>query len=158
MRMPLIIIAAMTKQGHVIGKGNKLPWNIPEELALFRRLTSNATVVMGRKTYESIGRPMPHRNNIVVSRSVGAIPGTDVCGTIDEGLERARSYGKDIFIIGGAQIYKQTIPLADKMYLSFITQEYDGDTRFPEFDEAEWRISRREDHGSFEFAEYVRKR
>ena len=84
--------------------------------------------------------------------------GIDVCKTIDEALEKARSYGKDIFIIGGSSIYKQTMPLADKMYISYVKKEYDGDVFFPEFDENAWNVENREDYPEFELVVYARKK
>lgn len=152
----IAIIAAMAPN-RAIGKDNKLPWRISEDLKNFKRLTSGNTVVMGRKTFESIGKPLPNRNNVVISSSFPATPGIDVCQTVDEALEKARSYRKDVFIIGGSSIYQQTIPLADKMYLSYVKKEYDGDTFFPEFDESEWKIESRENFAEFELVVYVRK-
>jgi len=146
----IILIAAMTKR-RVIGRNNALPWNIPEELQHFRTQTLNSTVIMGRKTYDSIGRLMPKRHNIIVSRSSPNIPGADVCSSLDEALKKAKTYNKTTFIIGGAQIFKEALPIADKMYLSFIKKEYDGDTFFPEFDESRWTIEKREEHQEFEF-------
>ena len=150
-----IIIAAMTKS-RVIGKNNALPWNIPEELQHFHTQTLNSTVIIGRKTYDSIGRLMPKRHNIIVSRSSPNIPGADVCSSLDEALKKAKTYNKTIFIIGGAQIFKAALPIADKMYLSVIKKDYDGDTYFPEFDESEWTIEKREDHEEFEFVIYTK--
>lgn len=151
--MNVIIIAAIAKN-KVIGKNNKLPWNIPDEMQLFRDFTAGNTVIMGRKTYESIGRPMPNRHNIVISRSVGSIHGVDVCASLEEGLEKARKHGKDIFIIGGAEIYRQVFQYADKMYLSWIKKEYNGDTFFPKFDEKDWKVVKKQNYGEFEFREY----
>ena len=154
--MHVIIIAAMTKR-RVIGKNNTLPWNIPEELQHFRTATLNSTVIMGRKTYDSIGRLMPKRHNIIVSRSSLQIPGADVCASLNEAIKKAKAYNKTIFIIGGAQIFKEAIPIADKIYLSYIKKDYDGDTYFPEFDENKWIVEKKEDHQEFEFVVYVRK-
>lgn len=152
----IIIIVAMTMKG-VIGRDNKLPWNIPEEMAHFRKLTQGSTVVMGRKTFESIGRPLPNRNNIIISRSELSIKGADVCHTVEEALNKAKSYNRDTFIIGGANIFEQTMPLADKMYISYIKKDYGGNIYFPAFDKSEWVIEKREDHPNFEFVVYRRK-
>lgn len=152
--MTTIIIAAMTKGKHVIGKNNKLPWNIQEELNKFRTITKNAIVIMGRKTFESIGRPLPSRKNIVVSSSLEPKNGIDVCRSMAEAIDMAKKYNKDIFIIGGAKIYEQSFQYADKMYISYIKKEYDGDTYFPEFNEDEWDIESKEDYGEFEFVVY----
>ncbi|HLC74484.1 MAG TPA: dihydrofolate reductase [Candidatus Nanoarchaeia archaeon] len=154
--MEKIIIAAMTKWKQVIGKNNWLPWNIPEELKHFRTLTQGSTVIMGRKTYESINRPMPNRHNIVVSRSLLNIPLVDVCASLPEALQKAESYGKTIFIIGGSQIFKQALDdnVVDKMYISYLTKDYDGDTFFPVFNESDWVVEKREQHAEFEFVVY----
>ncbi len=150
------IIVAMAKN-RVIGKNNKVPWNIPDELLHFKKLTTGNTVIMGRKTFESIGKPLLHRNNIVISTSLPPTKGIDVCASIDEGIMKAKMYGKDIFIIGGAQIYEQTISLAGKMFISYVKKEYDGDAFFPEFDENDWHIEKKEDHSEYEMVVYARK-
>ena len=157
--MNIIIIAAMTKEKHVIGKENKLPWNIPEELEKFRGFTKNNTVIMGRKTFESVGsKPLPKRKNIIVSSSLQPQNGIEIARTIQEAIEKAKKYGKDIYIIGGAEIYRQSFKHADKMYLSFIKKEYDGDTIFPQWNEKEWEIKSKEDYKEFEFVVYDRKK
>jgi dihydrofolate reductase len=156
--MEVIIISAMTKNGRVIGRDNWLPWDIPEELAMFRRLTSGSTVIMGRKTYESIGRLMPKRQNIIVSLTLSSVEGADVCGSVEEAIDLGKKYGKDVFVIGGAQIYRLAIPLVDKMYISYIKKDYEGDTYFPSFDENDWKIERRENHDEFDFVVYSRKK
>ncbi len=151
------IIVAMDKN-HVIGKNNKIPWHISEEVKNFKKLTSGNTVIMGRKTFESIGRPLPDRNNIVISSSLSQIPNVDVCKTFEESIIKAKSYGKDIFIIGGGTVYEQAIPLAGKMYISYVKGEYEGDVYFPEFDEKEWHVEKKEGHAEFELLVYVRKK
>jgi dihydrofolate reductase len=154
-----IIISAMTKKGKVIGKNNWLPWEIPEELQMFRRLTINSTVIMGRKTYDSVGRPMPKRHNIVLSRKPNlADERVEWARSMEDALEKAKVQGKDIFIIGGHGIYKEGIPYSDKMYLSYIKNEYSGDTNFPEWDETDWEIEKKEDYNEFEFVIYGRKK
>jgi dihydrofolate reductase len=150
------IIAAMAKN-RVIGKDNKLPWHISDDLKNFKKLTSNTVVIMGRKTFESIGKPLPNRINIVISSSMPGTEGIIVCHDIPSALERARSYNKEIFIIGGATIYQQTIPWADRMYISYVKGEYDGDAFFPQYDESQWRVEKREDFPDFELVTYVKK-
>ncbi len=150
------IIVAMDKN-RVIGKNNRIPWHISEEVKNFKKLTTGNTVIMGRKTFESIGKPLPKRNNIVISSSMQQTQGIDVCKTIEEGIMKAKSYGKDIFIIGGGTVYEQTLSLADKMYISYVKGEYDGDAFFPEFDEKEWHIEKKEEFPDFELVIYVRK-
>ncbi len=152
----ICIIAAMDKN-RVIGKDNKLPWRISDDLKNFKKLTTGNTVIMGRKTFESIGKPLPNRNNIVISTSMPQTAGIDVCNSFEESIIKAKSYGKDIFIIGGAAVYEQAIPFADKMYISYVKGEYKGDVFFPEFDEKAWHVENKEEHAEFDLLVYVRK-
>jgi dihydrofolate reductase len=152
----LAIIVGIGKH-RIIGKGNQLPWNIPEDLKNFKKITSGNTVIMGLKTYESIGRPLPNRNNIVLHFEKIDIPGVTVCTSIPESIEKAKEFGKDIFCIGGVSIYKQFLPLVDKLYISWIKKEYQGDMLFPEFDLDEWQPEHTEDFNDFEFVIYKRK-
>jgi dihydrofolate reductase len=151
----ITIIAAMTPRG-VIGKGNELPWNIPDELKHFRKTTQASTVIMGLKTFQSIGRPLPNRHNIVLATAQMEMPGVSVCLSIDQALEVARGVEKPIFIIGGAYTYAQFLPLADRMILSYIRKEYDGDVYFPAFAQKDWQVVGRVDYPEFEVVEYVR--
>ena len=149
----------MTKN-RVIGKDNSLPWHIPEDLKNFKELTTENAVIMGRKTWESIPekfRPLPNRNNIVISRNMNSLEGIDVCSSVEEALEKAKSYDKEIFIIGGSSIYEQFLPLTDKMYISYLKEEYAGDTYFPNFNKEDWEIIERKDFAEFEFIVYERK-
>jgi len=150
------IIAAMAKN-RVIGKDNKLPWSIPDDLKNFKKLTTGNTIIMGRKTFESIGKPLPNRNNIVVSSTMQPLNGVQVCKNIQEALEKAKSIGKEIFIIGGAQIYEQTIPIADKMFISHVKKEHEGDAHFPNFEINEWQAEQKNDYPEFELVVYTRK-
>lgn len=152
----IAIIAAMTKK-KVIGKNGKLPWKIAEEMQNFKRLTTGNTVIMGRKTFESIGKPLSDRINIVVSSTLHPQAGIMVCRNITAALTEATTFENDVFIIGGATIYRETIPFADIMYLSYIKQDYEGDAFFPEFNEKEWSIEKKEDHDEFELVVYHRK-
>ena len=151
----MTLIAAMTR-GRVIGKGNAMPWRIPEEFKHFRKLTTGHTLIWGRKTFESVGR-LPKRNIVVVSRSLPeGTEGVDVCRTLDEAIRKAQSYGKEVFIAGGAEVYRQALPLADRLYLSYVKKDYEGDAYFPEFDAREWEVVREEDHPEFVFVVYER--
>lgn len=144
----------------VIGKDNSLIWHIPEDLKNFKELTSNNTVIMGRKTWESIPekfRPLPNRNNIVISRNLSSIEGAEVCSSVANALEKAKSYEKEVFVIGGSSIYEQTLHLASKIYLSYIRKEYDGDTYFPRFNEDDWEITETKDFAEFKFVVYEKK-
>ena len=154
--MNIILIAGMTKS-RVIGKDNQLPWNISEDLQNFKKLTLEKTVLMGRKTFDSIGRPLPKRNNLVLSRSMPSQEGIIVCSSIEQSIEKAKQYNQDLFIIGGSTIYQQFLPYANKMYLSYIKQEYEGDTYFPEFNKEDWEIESTQDFQEFEFVVYRRK-
>jgi dihydrofolate reductase len=150
------IIVGMTKN-KVIGKDNSLPWHLPEDLKNFKELTAGNTVIMGRKTWESIPerfRPLPNRNNIVISRNINSLEGIDVCSSVEEALEKAKSYDREIFIIGGSSIYEQFLPLTDKMYISYLKEEFDGDTYFPNFNKEDWKVVERKDFTEFEFVVY----
>ena len=154
--MMISLIVAMTKK-RVIGNKNQLPWHISDDLKNFKKLTTGQVVIMGRKTFESIGKPLPNRHNIVISHSGFSFSGVEVCSTIQQGLEKAKSLNKDVFVIGGASIYQQTLPLVEKMYISHIKKNYAGDTFFPEFNEREWEIEKKENYAEFEHIVYRRK-
>lgn len=138
----IALVAAMGRNG-VIGKDGAMPWHLPAELKHFRRVTRGQAVVMGRRTYESIGGPLKGRTNIVLTRDPGfEAPGCEVAHTVEALLEDERP----LFIIGGAQLYRQFLPHADVMHLTRIHADFDGDTFFPEFDPAEWRLVAAEPH------------
>lgn len=139
------LIAAMTAQKRVIGFKNKMPWNLPEDLKRFKRLTSGHMVIMGRKTFESIGRPLPNRENIVISRQNGfVVPGARVVGSLDQAFELQESPKDEVFVIGGAEIYRLALPHADRLYLTLIHKEFEGDAHFPDWESfAKWNILER---------------
>lgn len=144
--MILSLIAAAS-ENNVIGKDNWMPWDLPAELAYFRNVTRGKTVIMGRKTYDAVGRPMPNRHNIIVSRNAAlAIPNVDVVGSIEEALTLAEKDNLDeVFVIGGEQIYKAAMPFAHRIYLSRVhTKIEGGEAFFPEFDEQEWKMTKSE--------------
>jgi len=151
----MIIIAAMTGR-RVIGKDNAMPWHIKEDMQLFKRFTTDNTVIMGRKTYDSLKRPLKNRNNIVISSSMAESEGLTVCRTLEEALDVAERYRKENFIIGGARVYEQALPLADEMYLSFVRKDYEGDVFFPAFDEKEWKTREIREYDEFVWKSYVR--
>ena len=135
---PIILLVAMA-ENRVIGKNGAIPWHIPEEVAFFKSSTMGHTLVMGRKTYDSIGRPLPGRTNIVISSQPElVIEGCKMAASLQEALDIAKPLGKKIFIIGGGEIFKQSMILADSIYLSVIHREVDGDVFFPSFSEAEF--------------------
>jgi dihydrofolate reductase len=128
----LSIIAALSKN-RVIGINNQLPWKIPEDLKRFKEITMGHPVVMGRKTFESIGKPLPGRKNIVLTRGEFKFPGVEVVQTFDQAIGNAKSEVTDeCFIIGGAQIYELALPKIQKLYLTVIDKEVEGDAYFPE--------------------------
>ena len=131
----------MDRRG-TIGKGNALPWHLPGELAYFKATTLGKSVVMGRLTHESIGRPLPGRRNIVVSRQTGYLAdGCEVVNELSTGLRLCAS-DEEVMVIGGAQIYAEALPLAQRLYVTRIHACFDGDRFFPEFDERQWSLTR----------------
>lgn len=159
----LSLIVAMDRN-RLIGSANGLPWQLPADLAFFKRTTMGKPVVMGRKTFESIGKPLPGRQNIVVTRdSAFVADGCVVVGSVEQAIESCAA-SPEIMLIGGASLYRQTLERADCLYVTRIDHEFDGDTWFPEFDESLWRI---ESHEDFEadsrnlyarsFVKYVRE-
>jgi len=139
------IIAAMA-ENRVIGVDNTLPWRLPADLRHFRRLTTGHHVIMGRRNYESIGKPLPERTNIVVTRNRDyRAPGCVVAHSLEEALERAQN-DAEIFVIGGAEIYQQALARADRLYLTLVHASVAGDTYFPEFAPDRWNESSRERH------------
>lgn len=132
------IIVAIAKNG-VIGDKNTLLWHLREDMIHFRTITSGHPVVMGRKTYDSIGRPLPKRTNVVITRDTELqIEGCTMAHSLTEAVEMFDS-SEEVFIIGGAQIYNQAMPLADRLYLTIIDKEYEGDSSFPKIDYNSWR-------------------
>lgn len=150
------IVVAMTRD-RVIGLGDRLPWDLPEDLHLFKRLTIGATVVMGRKTYQSIGHPLPGRQNIILSRSLTGLPGVMVCNSFTAGLEAASRFGRAVFILGGAELYRKALPLASVLHISWVKEFFHGDVYFPEFDLAEWVVAEELDYSGFRYVKYLRK-
>lgn len=143
------IIAAISKN-NVLGKDNKLLWHLPNDLKYFKKITTGKTVVMGRKTFESIGKPLPNRKNIVVSNRNLNIENVEIVNNIKDII----SLNDDIFIIGGGEIYKSTINLADKLYITLIDFEFSGDVYFPDIDLTKWKITNKEYHQKDEKNKY----
>lgn len=158
------VIVAVAENG-VIGGSGGLLWHISEDLQMFKRVTSGHPVVMGRKTFESLGRPLPARTNVVITHNPDYRA---------EGITIARSLGEaialfpaleEIFVIGGGEIYREAMPLADRLYLTRVGASYEGDTRFPDWNPAEWSLISSEHHPRgkdfphpFDFLVYERKR
>ncbi len=156
----LCLVAALASNG-VIGVDGRLPWHLPEDLKHFKALTMGQPVIMGRRTWESIGRALPGRRNIVVTRQEGFVaPGAELAGS----LEAAIALCDDVpyaFVIGGAALYAAALPIADALELTEIDASFKGDTHFPPFERSEWRELRREQHRSadglrFDFVRYER--
>ena len=135
--MTISIIVAMTKN-KVIGKDNEMPWHLSDDLKNFKKLTLGKTVIMGRLTYDSIGRPLPNRKNIVLSRSLKDKQ-VNVLSSVEEALDITSSE-EEVFIIGGQDIYLQTIKKATKLYITMINSEIEGDKFFPNIDLSQWKI------------------
>lgn len=135
MGSPEVCIIAAVSENRAIGKDNKLLWRIPEDLKQFKELTTGHPIIMGRKTFESIGRPLPDRLNIVITSDQSfKAHGCTVCHSLDEAIETAKSKDQDrIFIIGGGKVYEESIGLVDKLYLTLVEGEHEGDTFFPDY-------------------------
>lgn len=146
------MIAAMARN-RTIGVDNRLPWRLPADLKRFKALTTRHAMVMGRRTFDSIGGPLPWRSTVVITRQPDyAPPGVLVAHSLEEGLERAREAGEteEIFVAGGEEIFRLAfdLGLADRLQLTWIDQDFAGDTFFPAFDESQWRLVAREDHAA----------
>lgn len=125
----------------VIGKDNKMPWHIPNELAYFKEKTMGKAIVMGRNTFESIGRPLPGRLNIVITRNTSYNPeGVTVVHSIEEAIEIARKHHEEVMVIGGEQIFKEVLPYTDLIYVTLIQNEFEGDTFFPPYEDG-WDVA-----------------
>ena len=151
----LIIIGAMSTD-RIIGSGDGMPWDVPEEYAQFLRFIEGQTIIIGRRSYEIFGEGLTSAHTIVVSRSAGKLPGAVAVTSVEDALRTAESFERPVFSAGGASIYAQTIGLADTMYLSHIKGHFAGDAYFPAFSDLEWAVDRREDHPRFEFVVYRR--
>jgi dihydrofolate reductase len=145
--MIISAIVATAKNG-VIGKDNEIPWYLPADFAYFKRVTLNHHIIMGRNCYESIGRPLPKRTNIIVTRNLFYIAsGCITVHSIAEGLQIAQQNDEtEAFIIGGGEIYQQTMHLLDKIYVTQVDLNTEGDVFFPELNPAEWRLISEENH------------
>jgi dihydrofolate reductase len=153
-----VIIVGALSTDRVIGRGDGMPWDVPEEYAHFQRLVEGETVVIGRRSFEIFGATLTSAHTVVVSRSAGALPGAVVAPDVPAALRTAAAFGRTVFSAGGASVYAQTLPLADAMYLSYIKGRFTGDAHFPAFDAGDWTVERREDHPRFEFVVYRRAR
>lgn len=161
----MVSIIVAIARNRTIGCANKLLWNISEDMLHFKSITTGHPVIMGRKTFESIGRPLPNRTNVIITRYPESYnyKGCIAVGSLEEAIGMFPEE-EEVFVIGGGQIYKQALPLADKLYITVIHDDYEGDTFFPEWDPKEWEEISRQTYSrgenfkkSFSFIEYVRK-
>ncbi len=154
------LIAAVAKN-YCIGKNNKIPWNIPDDFQYFKKTTLGKTCLMGQTTFESIlgylGKPLPGRQTAVVTmnKEFKTPAGVRIFYSLDEAFDKLKD--EDVFVCGGASIYKQTIDRVDKLYITWVDQKVDGDVFFPKIDLAVWQESEREEHEGFAFVKYLRK-
>ena len=161
--MLVSIIAAMDRN-RLIGNNNQLPWHLPADLAHFKQVTMGKPIIMGRKTYESIGRPLPGRTNIVLTRSPDFYAeGVLTAKTLEQALDYV-SAEDEVMVIGGSTIYELTLPRADRLYLTYVENSYQGDAWFPDFDLEQWSIVTSEEHSAdeinssaYRFVAYARK-
>ena len=169
--MKISLISAVAENG-VIGRNNRqgqpdLPWHLPDDFAFFKRKTSHHPIIMGRKTLEALGKPLPNRLNIVITRNTDfRTDGVTVVHTLDDAIAKAKAGDqnqREIFVIGGAEIYTMALPIATTLYLTEIHRAYEGDAYFPEFDKGQWEEVSRVSHPaderhevSFDFVEYER--
>ena len=159
--MPIISIIVAMAKNRVIGKDNDMPWHLPADLKHFKEVTLGKPIIMGRKTYESIGRPLPGRLNIVISTNKNLkIAGCECVSSIDEAINLVKDV-EEVMIIGGGFLYEQTINIANKLYLTFIDLEVDGDVKFPKFEQLNLtEVSRQKNHKDeknpydYEFTEF----
>lgn len=143
---PRISIIVATDRNGLIGKGNQLPWRLPADLKRFKQVTMGKSIVMGRKTHQSIGRPLPGRSNIVVTRDPEyRAEGCTVVTSLNEALSAAGEV-EEVMIIGGATLYEQALPQTDRIYLTQVHAELEGDTWFPELHKADWTVVEVSDH------------
>tara|TARA_Y100000768_G_C23977223_1_gene683693 strand:+ start:867 stop:1346 length:480 start_codon:yes stop_codon:yes gene_type:complete len=158
--MEIVLIAAVD-MNLAIGKDGTIPWNIKEDLKFFKEKTENTAIIMGRATYDSIGRPLPNRKNIVMTRSIQGREGVSEVSSAEEAIEEALEYSKTVNVIGGEFIYKEFLPLATKLLITEIKLEVDSaDTFFPEWEKSLWkensRLERLESGIEFSFVEYIK--
>lgn len=151
--MTISLIVAVSSN-NVIGKNNQLIWHLPADMKHFKLLTTGHAVFMGRKTYDSIGKPLPNRRNIVISRTVKKIEGCEVVASVEAGFELCAGQEK-VYIIGGAEIYREALPLASQIELTRVHQDFDGDTFFPEINPKQWQEIKWEDFGPDEKNAYA---
>jgi dihydrofolate reductase len=156
----MISIIVATSKNRVIGNNNSLIWRLPADLKRFKQITTDNTIVMGRKTYESIGKPLPNRRNIIITRDTNYL--VDNCEVVNSLEEALMLCNNECFIIGGGEIYKQSIDIADRIHLTLVQEDFEGDTYFPEIGKEWTKVSREDFQGDdknshkFSFIDYER--
>lgn len=146
--MTTVSLIVAVANNHVIGVNNTLPWHLPEDLKRFRALTTGHHIIMGRKTYESLGRLLPGRTTVIVTRNKAyQVEGALIASSLEEAIALCKD-DNEAFVIGGAELYKDALKLADKLYLTEIALQVEGDAFFPEFKKSEWKETSREAHTS----------
>jgi dihydrofolate reductase len=149
-------IAAMSLN-RVIGAGNKIPWHLPEDFKWFKKMTTGQVIVMGRKTFESIGKPLPNRTTIVLTRSATPIPGVQIISDLSQlSPQHLALAGRELFICGGAQLYQQALPSCSDLYLTLVKREVQGDTFFPAFETQFELVEEVMDNSEFKILQYRR--
>jgi len=152
----MILISAMSTN-HVIGAGDGMPWNVPEEYQQFLELVAGQTILMGRRSYEIFGADLTTDHTVVLTSSPERVADdVSTAASLDEAIALARSFGKQVFCGGGAKVYEQALPLAEQMWLSYIHGDYQGDAYFPHFDPTDWRVVHEREHADFRFVRYQR--
>ena len=157
--MPVTIVAAVARNG-VIGVDGGLPWHLPDDLRRFKALTLGHVLVMGRKTYESIGRPLPGRTTVVVTRNAAWDPGSEevvVAPGLEEAVRAATAIDDEVFVVGGAQVYADALPLTDRLELTLVDDEPDGDTTFPAVEWDDWVEVGRQQGDDLAYVTYERR-
>ena len=153
------LIVAMTKNG-VIGNDGQLIWDLKEDMKVFREKTSGQTVIMGKTTWDSLPKkfcPLPNRNNVVLDWEPYDLEGATVCTSIESSIEKAKEFGKEIFCIGGASVYKAFLPFVEILHISWVKKDYIGNVLFPEVDFSHWEEVESEDFKDFVHKKYVKK-
>ena len=141
----IVSIVVAISENHAIGKDNKLLWYLPRDLKHFKEITTGHTIIIGRKTYDSVGKPLPNRRNIVITRKNIAIEGCEVVNSVEAALALCKDEA-EVFIVGGAEIYQQAMHLTDRIYLTIVHAKFEADAYFPEIKEDIWIEVERDDH------------
>jgi len=152
----VVLVAAVADNG-VIGRGGDIPWHLPEDLRHFRAMTTGNTVLMGRRTYDSIGRPLPGRTNVVVTRNRDwRSDGVCVVHSVSQGIEQSQDFEGDVMVIGGGDVYAAAMPVADAQVLTEVHATPEGDTYYPDWDRSQWREASRTTHDGYDFVRWER--